>query len=160
MSFLTERALDDHMLAAHGDISAIRQVCHSRLSSDLLRLAQFFCTTGVYAAAEFHFTSHRQAIVLAEALAVRRLSASGVSHVSTVVIFSGDISAINPLRHTAIRTSLREWGQQLATEWNQWLTCHDDNLVPADDIDVGGLQTSRHEPAVMLRELILFQRPQ
>ncbi|GBG68566.1 hypothetical protein CBR_g3111 [Chara braunii] len=113
MSFLTEQALGDHMLAPRGDISAIQQVCRPRLSPDLLPLAQFFSTTAVYEAAKFRFTGHRQAIVLAEASAVRRLSARGVRHVSTVVIFSGDISAINPLRHTAIRTSLREWGQQL-----------------------------------------------
>ncbi|GBG78576.1 hypothetical protein CBR_g27801 [Chara braunii] len=149
MSFLTEQALDDHMLAPRGDISAIRQVHHPRFSSDLLRLAQFFSTTGVYAAAEFRFTGHHQAIVLAEATVVRRLSAPGVSHVSTVVVISGDISAISPLRHTPIRTSLREWGQQLAAEWSQWLTRRGDNLVPVDDIDVGGLRTSRHEPAVL-----------
>ncbi|GBG80545.1 hypothetical protein CBR_g31005 [Chara braunii] len=158
MSFLTERALGDHMLAPPGDISAIRQVHHPRFNPDLLRLAQFFSTTGVYAAAEFRFTGHRQAIVLAEAMAVRRLSASGVSHVSIVVIFSGDISAISPLRHTTIRTSLREWGQQLAAEWNQWLTRRGNNLVPTDDIDVGGLRRSRHEPAVVLPELLMWTR--
>ncbi|GBG69357.1 hypothetical protein CBR_g4051 [Chara braunii] len=149
MSFLTERALRDHMLAPRGDILAIRQVHHPRFSLDLLRLAQFFGTTGVYTATEFRFTGHHQAIVLAEATTVRRLSAPGVSYVSTVVIFSGDTSAISPLRHTPIRTSLREWGQQLAADWNQWLTSRDDNLVPTDDIEVGALRTSRHEPAML-----------
>ncbi|GBG78199.1 hypothetical protein CBR_g26232 [Chara braunii] len=158
MSFLTERALGDHMLARRGGISAIRQVCHPRLSPDLLRLAQFFSTTGVYVAAEFRFTGHRQAIVLAEASTVRQLSAPGVSHVSTVVISNGDISTINPLRHTVIWTSLREWGQQLATEWNQWLTSRGDNLVPTDDIDVRGLRSSRHESAVVLPELLTWTR--
>ncbi|GBG81844.1 hypothetical protein CBR_g34026 [Chara braunii] len=155
MSFLTERALSDHMLAPRRDISAIRQVYHLRPSPDLLRLVQFFSTTGVYVAAEFRFTGHRQAIVLAEATTVRRLSAPGVSHVSTIAIFSDDISAMNPLRHTAIRTSLTEWGQQLATEWNQWLTRRDDNLVPTDDIHVGGLRTSWHEPTVIVQELTI-----
>ncbi|GBG73865.1 hypothetical protein CBR_g17576 [Chara braunii] len=150
MSFLTERALDDHMLAPRGDISTIRQVHHPRFSlgRDLLRLAQFFSTVGVHAAAEFRFAGHHQAIVLVEATTVRRLSAPGVSHVSTVVIVSGEISAIIPLRHTPIRTSLREWGQRLAGEWNQWLTRRDDNLVPVDDIDVGRLRTSQHESTV------------
>ncbi|GBG84914.1 hypothetical protein CBR_g39375 [Chara braunii] len=100
--------------------TSLTQICsNSRIS-----------TTGVYEVTEFRFTGHRQAIVLAEASVVRRQSAPGVSHVSTVVIFNGDISMINPLRHTAIRTSLREWGQQLATEWNQWLTRRGDNLIP------------------------------
>ncbi|GBG90202.1 hypothetical protein CBR_g50383 [Chara braunii] len=92
-------------------------------------------------------------------MAVQRLSAPGISHVSTVVLFSGDISEISPLRHTAIRTMLREWGQQLATEWNQWLTRHDDNLVPTDGIEVGGLRTARHEPAVVLPELLVDDLP-
>ncbi|GBG61174.1 hypothetical protein CBR_g19250 [Chara braunii] len=153
MSFLTERGLGDHMLAPRDDISAIRQVHHPRFSLNLLRLAQFFNTTRVYAATEFRFTGHRQAIVLAEATTVRRLSTPGVSHVSTVIIFSGDISAINPLRHTAIQSTLRQWGQQLAAEWNQWLTRHSDNLIPTDGIEVRGLRTSRHEPAVVLPEL-------
>ncbi|GBG77610.1 hypothetical protein CBR_g24056 [Chara braunii] len=109
MSFPTERAFGDHLLAPHGYISAIRQVHHSRFSLDLLRLAQFFCTTGVYEAAEFRFAINRQAVVLAEAVAVHRLSTPGVSHVSTVVSFSGDISAISPLRHTAIRTQWELW---------------------------------------------------
>ncbi|GBG65556.1 hypothetical protein CBR_g51439 [Chara braunii] len=148
MSFLTERALGDHMLAPRGDISAIWQVQHPRFSLDLLRLAQFFSTAGVYAAAKFLFTDHHQAILLVEATTVRWLSALGVSHVSTVVIFSGNISGISPLRHTPLRTSLREWGQQLAAKWNQWLTRRRDNLVPVDDIEVGGLWTSRHELAV------------
>ncbi|GBG71160.1 hypothetical protein CBR_g8462 [Chara braunii] len=156
MSFLTERALGDHMLAPRGDTSTIRQVHHPRFSPDFLRLAQFFCTTGVYAAAEFRFTGHRQAIVLVEASAIRRLSAPGVSHVFTVVIFSGDIRVISHPRHTTIRTSLREWGQQLATEWNQWLTCSSDNLVPTDDIEVRGLRTGR--PASRSREDSSSQR--
>ncbi|GBG63039.1 hypothetical protein CBR_g34738 [Chara braunii] len=91
-------------------------------------------------------------------MAVRRLSAPGVSHVSTVVLFSSDISAISPLQHTAIWTSLREWGQQLAAKWNKWLTRRGDNLVPTDGIDVGGLRTSRHEPAVVLPELLTWTR--
>ncbi|GBG91874.1 hypothetical protein CBR_g53933 [Chara braunii] len=148
MSFLTERALDDHMPAPRGDISVIRQVHHPRFNLDILQLAQFFDTTGVYAAAEFRFTGHRQGIVLADATAVRRLLAPGVSHVCTIVIFSSDISAISSLRHMPIRTSLREWGEQLAAEWNQWPTRRNDNLVPSDGIEVGGLRTSQHEPTV------------
>ncbi|GBG77767.1 hypothetical protein CBR_g24214 [Chara braunii] len=146
MSFLTERALRDHMLAPGGDISAMRQVHHPRFSLDLLRFTQFFSTTGVYAIAEFRFAANRQALVLAEASAYRLLSAPGVSHMSTVVVFSGDISSIDPLWHTTVRAELRKRGQQLAVEVNQWLAWHGDNLVVTDNIDVGGLRTSRHEP--------------
>ncbi|GBG80954.1 hypothetical protein CBR_g31511 [Chara braunii] len=162
MSFLTERALGDHLLAPRGYISAIRQVHHPRFSLDLLRLAQLFRTTGVYAAAEFLFASNRQAVVLVEAVTVHRLSAPGVSHVSTVVSFSGDISAISPLRHTAIQTSLREWGEQLATEWNHSLSRHGDNLVPTDGIEhiewtLGALRDAGFKIALEKSEFFLSE---
>ncbi|GBG67990.1 hypothetical protein CBR_g1109 [Chara braunii] len=148
MSFLTERVLGEHLLVPRDDISAIRQVHHTRISPDLLRFAQFFSTTGVYEAAEFRFATHSQALVLAEASAYRRLSIPGVSQVSTIVVFSGDISTVDPLRHTTIRVSLRKWGEQLAAEWNQWLARHGDNLVVTNSIDAGGLRMSRQERAV------------
>ncbi|GBG73364.1 hypothetical protein CBR_g16078 [Chara braunii] len=148
MSFLTERVLGEHLLAPRDDISAIRQVHHPRLSPDSLWFVQFFNTTGVYAPAEFRFVAHNQAFVLAEASAYQQLSIPGVSHVSTIVVFSGYISTVDPLRHTAIRVSLRKWGEQLAAKWNQWLARHSDNLVVTDSINVGGLRTSRRKPAV------------
>ncbi|GBG72543.1 hypothetical protein CBR_g12114 [Chara braunii] len=147
MSFLTERALDDHLLTPRGYISAIRQVCHPRLNLDLLRRAQFFCTTGVYAAAEFRFAGSSQAVVLAEAVAIHRRSAPRISHVSTVIGFSGNISTVNALQHTAIQTLLRKWAQQLATEWNHSLTRPGENLFPTDGVELGGIRAFQHEPA-------------
>ncbi|GBG90690.1 hypothetical protein CBR_g51134 [Chara braunii] len=156
MSFLTERALGDSLLVPRCHISAIRQVHHPRPSPDLRRLAQFFCTRGVYAAAEFRFAGSSRAVVLAETVAVHRRSAPGISHVSTVVAFSGHISTISPLRHTTIKTSLRLWAQQLAVEWNRWLTPHGDNLFPTDGVDLDGIRTFQHESAVVLPELVPF----
>ncbi|GBG65625.1 hypothetical protein CBR_g51508 [Chara braunii] len=148
MSFLAERALGDPLLVPRCYISAIRQVHHPRLSSDLRRLAHFFCTEGVYAAAEFRFAGSPRAVVLAEAVAVHRRSAPGISHVSTVVDFSGDISTTSPLRHTTIKTTLRLWAQQLASEWNRWLTPHGDNYFPMDGIDLDRIRAFQHKPAV------------
>ncbi|GBG89794.1 hypothetical protein CBR_g49645 [Chara braunii] len=119
MSFFTERALGDHLLRPRCYIFAIRQVHHPRLSPCLWRLAQFFCTEGVYATAEFRFAGSPRAVVLAEAVAVHRRSAPRISHVSTIVAFSSDISTIRRLRHTAIKTTLRLRAQQLASEWNR-----------------------------------------
>ncbi|GBG90635.1 hypothetical protein CBR_g50980 [Chara braunii] len=133
--------------------SAIRQVHHPRLNPDLRRLAQFFCTQGVYAAAEFRFAGNPRAVLLAEAIGVHRRSAPGIIHVSKVVAFSGDISTISPLRHIAIKTTLRLWAQQLAAEWNNWLTPHGDNLSPTNGVDFDGIRTFQHEPAVVLPEL-------
>ncbi|GBG79705.1 hypothetical protein CBR_g29969 [Chara braunii] len=152
MSFLTERALGDPLLVPRCHISAIRQVHHSRLSADLRQLAQFFCTQGVYAAAEFRFAGSPRAVVLAEAVTVHWRSALGISHMSTVVAFSGDINTIGPLRHTSIKTSLRLWAQQLAAVWNRWLTPHANNLFPMDNVDLDGIRTFQHEPAVVLPE--------
>ncbi|GBG68530.1 hypothetical protein CBR_g3074 [Chara braunii] len=161
MSFLTEQALGehlltprglgDHLLTPWGYISAIWQVCHPRLNQDLLRMAKFFCTSGVYAAAEFRFAGSPQVVVLAEAVAIHRRSAPRISHVSTVVGFSGDISTVNALRHTAIRTTPRKWAQQLAMEWNCSLTRRGDNLFPTDGVELKGIQAFHHEPAWRLR---------
>ncbi|GBG92261.1 hypothetical protein CBR_g55030 [Chara braunii] len=153
MSFLAERAFGDPLLVPRCYISAIRQVYHPRLSPNLRRLAQFFCTEGVYAAAEFQFAGSPRAVVLAEAVAVHRRSAPGISHVSTVVAFSGNINTVSPLRHTAIRPTLWLWAQQLASEWNRWLTPHGDNLFPTG-IDLDWIRAFQHEPAVVLPELI------
>ncbi|GBG71360.1 hypothetical protein CBR_g8779 [Chara braunii] len=114
---------------------------------DLLRLAQFFCTSGVYAVSEFRFAGSPQAVVLAEAVAVHRRSAPGISHMSTVIGFSGDIITVNALRHTAIRTSLRKWAQQLAMEWNHSLTRPGENLFPTNGVELGGIRAFQHEPA-------------
>ncbi|GBG71422.1 hypothetical protein CBR_g8842 [Chara braunii] len=116
MSFVTERALDDHLLTPRGYISAIRLVRQPRFNLDLLRLTQFFYTSGVYAAAEFRFAGSPQAVVLAETVVVHRRSAPGISHVSTVVGFSGDISTSDesPIPHVLTRT---------LTPYLQWSAC-------------------------------------
>ncbi|GBG86184.1 hypothetical protein CBR_g41088 [Chara braunii] len=62
-------------------------------------------------ATEFRFTSNPQVVVLAEATAFQRRAAPGISHVSTVVVFSGDITAFDPARQTAIKSTLYKWGQ-------------------------------------------------
>ncbi|GBG72285.1 hypothetical protein CBR_g11213 [Chara braunii] len=140
MSFATERAFGDQLLVPRGEISAIRQVHHPRISPDFLRLAQFFCTSGVYGAAEFRFTSNPQVVVLVEATAFQRRAASGISHVSTVVVFSGDIAAFDPARQAAIKSTLYKWGRDLATDWDRRLTRHNDECYPVDDIEVNTLR--------------------
>ncbi|GBG59477.1 hypothetical protein CBR_g38501 [Chara braunii] len=122
----------------------------------LHRPTKFFSTTGVYAAAEFRFAAHSRTLVLAEASAYRRLSALGVSHRSTVVVFSGDINALDPTRHTIIQKSLREWCEQLAQEWSRWLARHNDNLIVTNNVDVGGLRTE-HRTARESVELRFIQ---
>ncbi|GBG69924.1 hypothetical protein CBR_g4750 [Chara braunii] len=72
----------------------------------LHRPAKFFCIAGVYGAAEFRFTSNPQVVVLAEATTFQRGVAPGISHVSTVVVFSGDITAFDPARQAAIKSAL------------------------------------------------------
>ncbi|GBG87857.1 hypothetical protein CBR_g46013 [Chara braunii] len=131
-------------------------VTRGELRRDSRKVAAFFCNQGVYEAAEFRFAGSPRAVVLAEAVGVHRRSAPRISHVSTVVSFSGDISTINPLRHTAIKTMLRLRAHQLAAEWNQWLTPHGDNLFPTDGVDFDGIRTFQHEPAVALPELVHF----
>ncbi|GBG69114.1 hypothetical protein CBR_g3812 [Chara braunii] len=130
MSFAIERAFSNQLLMPRGEILAIRQVHHPRISPDFMRLAQFFCIAGVYGAAEFRFTSNPlmnpQVVVLAEATAFQRRAAPGISHVSTVVVFNGDITAFDPARQAAIKSTLYQWGRDLATDWDRRLTRHGD----------------------------------
>ncbi|GBG86781.1 hypothetical protein CBR_g42065 [Chara braunii] len=135
MSFANERAFGDQLLMPRGEISSIRQVHHPRISPDFLRLAQFFCTSGVYGAAEFRFTSDPQVVVLAEATAFQRQATPGISHMSTVVVFSGDITTFDPARQTAIKSTLYKWGRDLATDWDRRLTRHGDECYPVDGIE-------------------------
>ncbi|GBG64807.1 hypothetical protein CBR_g46763 [Chara braunii] len=135
MSFAIERAFSNQLLMPRGEISAIRQVHHPRTSPDFMRLEQFFCTAGVYGAAEFRFTSNPQVVVLAEATAFQRRAAPRISHVSTVVAFSGDITAFDPARQAAIKSTLYQWGRDLATLWDRRLTRHGDECYPVDGIE-------------------------
>ncbi|GBG70162.1 hypothetical protein CBR_g6293 [Chara braunii] len=148
--------LGEHMPAPRGDISAIKQLHHPRISPDLLRFAQFFNTTGVYVAAEFRFAAHSRALVLAEALAYRRLLAPGISHVSTMVVFSGDISTVDPARHTAIRTSLREWGEQLA-QWRMWCEHYLALSLCLTEVELTWTRDSEHRAARESVELLIIQ---
>ncbi|GBG83533.1 hypothetical protein CBR_g37248 [Chara braunii] len=83
----------------------------------------FFCTAGVYGAAEFRFTSDPHVVVLAEATTFQRQAAPRISHVSTVVVFSDDITAFDPARQAAIKSTLyrmtnpRFFQQSTAFEW-------------------------------------------
>ncbi|GBG91678.1 hypothetical protein CBR_g53491 [Chara braunii] len=157
MSFAIERAFGDLLLMPRGEISAIRQVHHPWISPDFLRLAQFFCTSGVYGTAEFRFTNDAQVVVLAEATAFQRRAAPGISHVSTVVVFSDDIAAFDPTLQAAINSTLYKWGRDLATDWDRRLTRHGDECYPVDDIEVNTLRTTLREPLVVLPELAPFQ---
>ncbi|GBG83708.1 hypothetical protein CBR_g37509 [Chara braunii] len=150
MSFAIERAFSDQLLIPRGEISAIRQVYHPRISPDFMRLAQFFCTAGVYGAAEFRFTSNPQVVVLAEATTFQRRAAPGISHVSTVVVFNGDITAFDPARQAAIKSSLYRWGHDLATDWDPRLTRHGDECYPIDDIEVNTPASETVELLVIL----------
>ncbi|GBG86752.1 hypothetical protein CBR_g42036 [Chara braunii] len=85
---------------------------------------------------EFRFATDSQVMVLAEATTFQRRAAPGVSHVSTVVVFSGDITAFDPARQAAIKSTLYKWGRDLATDWDRRLTRHGDECYPIDDIEL------------------------
>ncbi|GBG59326.1 hypothetical protein CBR_g32338 [Chara braunii] len=125
-----------------GPNSSIRQVRHPRFNLDLLRLAQFFCTSGVYAAAEFRFAGSPQAVVLAEAVAVHRRSAPGISHVSTVVGFSGNISTWRRWRKHFIDLSVCLIGVRITwtkdEEHHEWFEYLELMIVQAWRTDVEG----------------------
>ncbi|GBG87304.1 hypothetical protein CBR_g45364 [Chara braunii] len=111
----------------------------------------------VYGATEFRFTSNPEVVVLAEATAFQRRAAPGISHVSTVVVFSGGITAFDPARQAAIKSTLYRWGRDLAVDWDRWLTRHGDECYPMDDIEVNTLRTTLRKPPVVLPELAPFQ---
>ncbi|GBG82141.1 hypothetical protein CBR_g34422 [Chara braunii] len=148
MSFAIERAFSNQLLMPRGEISAIGPVHHPRISPAFVRLAQFFCTAGVYGAAEFRFTSDSQVVVLAEATTFQLRAAPGISHVSVVVVFSSDITAFDSARQAAIKSTLYQWGRDLATDWDRRLTRHGDECYHVDDIEVNVLRTTLREPPV------------
>ncbi|GBG61889.1 hypothetical protein CBR_g23839 [Chara braunii] len=94
ISFSTEQVINECLMTPRGRIATIRQVQRPRLSPDLLRFATFFNTTAIHAA-EFRFVHARATRVLAEISAFQRLSSPGVSHVSVIVTFTGDITTLH-----------------------------------------------------------------
>ncbi|GBG85908.1 hypothetical protein CBR_g40720 [Chara braunii] len=109
---------------------------------------------------EFRFTSNPQVVVLAEATAFQRRAAPGISQVSTVVVFSCDITAFDPARQATIKSTLYRWGRDLATDWDRRFTRHGDECYPVDDIEVNTLCTMLCKPPVVLPELAPFQAAQ
>ncbi|GBG60941.1 hypothetical protein CBR_g16063 [Chara braunii] len=134
----------------------IRQVHHPRLNPDLRRLAHFFCTEGVYAAAVFRIEGRADAVVLAEAVVVHQRAAPGVSRISVVVNFSGDLSTLLPLRHSTVKASLHMWANDLVAEWTQFLARHGDTIVPSRAIEYDGLRMYQRDPQVELPALVPF----
>ncbi|GBG68393.1 hypothetical protein CBR_g2936 [Chara braunii] len=112
MSFSTEQVISERLMVPGGTFSAIRQVWHPRLSPDLLRFVAFFSTTAIHAAAEFLFRQSGVARVLAEVSAFLRLSPPCESHVSVIVVFTGNLTTLHPARHTAVLRQLRDWWWQ------------------------------------------------
>ncbi|GBG77043.1 hypothetical protein CBR_g23369 [Chara braunii] len=148
MSFITEQVLDVQLLQPRGHISKIRQVCHPRLNTDLRHLAQFFCDVGICAAAAFRIEGSPHAVVFAEVITVRRRVAPRSSYVITIAAFSGDISSVNPQRHTAILTSLREWTEKVSNVWQHVLARPGHNLIPTFAPDLGDIRRSPRERPV------------
>ncbi|GBG74791.1 hypothetical protein CBR_g19303 [Chara braunii] len=114
MSFATEQVIGARLLTPRGRISVIRQVQRPHLCSDLLRFAAFFSTAAIYVAAEIRFTEEATASVLAEISTFRQLSPRRISHITVVIIFTGDITAILPAIHSDIYRTLRVWAGESA----------------------------------------------
>ncbi|GBG70157.1 hypothetical protein CBR_g6288 [Chara braunii] len=150
MSFATEQVIGARLLTPRGRINVIRQMQRPHLCSDLLRFAAFFSTTTIYAAAEFRFTEEATTQVLAEISAFRRLSPPGISHITVVVVFTGDITAIPPAIHSDIYRTLRTWAEEVRTAWTNLLARRGDTDVPAHDTDLQ-LRSSRSSPAISAR---------
>ncbi|GBG86556.1 hypothetical protein CBR_g41619 [Chara braunii] len=62
------------------------------------------------------------------------------SYVTTVAAFSGDISSVNPQRHIAILTSLREWTEQVSNVWQHVLARPGHNLISIFAPDLGDIR--------------------
>ncbi|GBG67695.1 hypothetical protein CBR_g823 [Chara braunii] len=67
------------------------------------------------------------------------------SHVTTVAAFTGDISSVNPLRHTAILASMREWTEQVSNVWQHVLAREGYNIIPIFALDLDGIRRSPRE---------------
>ncbi|GBG68589.1 hypothetical protein CBR_g3134 [Chara braunii] len=155
MSFLEERALNEASLAPR-DRLTIRQVHHPRLSPDLRRLVHFFCTEGVYAAAVLRIEGRPDAIVLAEAVAVHQRAVPGVSRISVVINFSGDLSTLLPLRHSAVKASLHAWANDLVAEWAELLARHGNTIATTQAVEYDGLRMYQRDPSAELPALFPF----
>ncbi|GBG68390.1 hypothetical protein CBR_g2933 [Chara braunii] len=130
MSFIMEQVLDLQLPQSRGNISEIRQVCHPRLNTDLRRLMRFFCDEGICAAAAFRIEGSPHAIIFTEVTAVHLRAGPITSHVTTATGFTGDISSVNKLRHTAILASLCEWTEQVSNVWQHVLAREVYNIIP------------------------------
>ncbi|GBG90864.1 hypothetical protein CBR_g51370 [Chara braunii] len=71
------------------------------------------------------------------------------SYVTTVAAFSGDINLVNPQRHTAILTSLREWTEQVSNMGQHVLARPGHNLIPTFAPDLGDIRRSPRERPVV-----------
>ncbi|GBG64668.1 hypothetical protein CBR_g45723 [Chara braunii] len=67
------------------------------------------------------------------------------SHVTTVAAFNGDISSVNPLRHTAILALLREWTEQVSNVWQHVLAGEGYNIISIFASDIDGIRRSPRE---------------
>ncbi|GBG93463.1 hypothetical protein CBR_g70951 [Chara braunii] len=150
MSFSTKQVLSERLMVPRGAISAIRQrrqVQRPRLSPDLLRFAAFFSTAALHAAAEFRFERALSAWVLAEVSAFRRLSPPGISHVSAIVAFTGDLTVIHPASLLVVLRELREWARSVREAWVQLLAPRG-QVDPTGDTDLTAIRLSIAEPEV------------
>ncbi|GBG77341.1 hypothetical protein CBR_g23673 [Chara braunii] len=62
------------------------------------------------------------------------------SHVTTTAGFTGDISSVNPQRHTAILASVREWTEQVSNVWQHVLDREGYNIIPISASDLDGIR--------------------
>ncbi|GBG87480.1 hypothetical protein CBR_g45539 [Chara braunii] len=152
MSFMEERALSEEALVPRGNLT-LWQVYHPRLSPDLQRLAQFFCSRGVYAAAEIHVNGRADAIILAEDVGLQQRASAGVGRITVVVNFSGDLMAIPPCGHTRIKVALLLWVHNLQNEWTHLLTHQGDVITPIRAIKYNSLRLDRRCRRLLTQEL-------
>ncbi|GBG70917.1 hypothetical protein CBR_g8218 [Chara braunii] len=75
------------------------------------------------------------------------------SHVTTAAGFTGDISLVNPQRHTAILASLREWTEQVSNVWQHVLAREGYNIIPISASDLDGIRRALRERPVTFEEL-------
>ncbi|GBG89211.1 hypothetical protein CBR_g48919 [Chara braunii] len=148
MSFVTEQVIGARLLTLQGRISVIRQVQRPHLCSDFLWFAAFFSTSAIYAAAKFRFTEEATTSVLAEISAFRRLSPPGISHISVIIVFTGDITAILPEIHSDIYRTLHTWAGERTAEQGDLLG------IVFGKVEEGNLTLITDELLVFLTQLV------
>ncbi|GBG69096.1 hypothetical protein CBR_g3794 [Chara braunii] len=75
------------------------------------------------------------------------------SHVTTAAGFTGDISSVNPQRHTAILASLREWTEQVSNVWQHVLAREGYNIIPISASDLDGIRRAPRERPIVIPTL-------